>query len=176
LTGLRADRADVLQAEGAVVALAGSDVAELYGRAAGAKLGRARIRMHPDTDDPLHEMLIALTRSSYVRPHKHPGKSESFHVVAGRLDVVLFDDEGRIEEIVRMGDHGSGLAFYYRLNRPMFHTVVVRSDEALVHEVTNGPFRSADTVYAPWGPDDGDDVAKLRLAARIDTALEGPQR
>ncbi len=42
---------------------------------------RVRLCAHPSQDDLLHEMLIVHERSTYVRPHKHPGKSESIHII-----------------------------------------------------------------------------------------------
>ena len=58
--------------------------------------------------DRLHEMLIVHQRGAYVRPHKHPGKMESTHVVKGLVDVVLFDDDGSVRRTIRMGDYASG--------------------------------------------------------------------
>jgi cupin fold WbuC family metalloprotein len=119
---------------------------------------RKRIRLcaHGDPDDRLHEMLIVHDRSAYVRPHKHPGKSESTHIIEGLVDVVMFDDEGRIKGVIRMGDYASGRTFYYRMAAPIFHTLIIRSDILVFHEITNGPFDRRDTVFAPWAPDDGD--------------------
>ena len=119
---------------------------------------RKRIRLcaHSSPDESLHEMLIVHERSVYVRPHKHPGKSESTHIIEGLVDVVMFDDEGRVEGIIRMGDYASGRTFYYRMAVPVFHTLIIRSDVLVFHETTNGPFDRRDTVFAPWAPDDGD--------------------
>ena len=119
---------------------------------------RKRIRLcaHSSPDESLHEMLIVHERSAYVRPHKHPGKSESTHIIEGLVDVVMFDDEGRVEGIIRMGDYASGRSFYYRMAVPVFHTLIIRSDVLVFHETTNGPFDRRDTVFAPWAPDDDD--------------------
>ena len=38
---------------------------------------RIRICTHSDDQDKLHEMFIALSKSTYIRPHKHYNKSES---------------------------------------------------------------------------------------------------
>src|SRR4051812_15824469 len=46
---------------------------------------RRRIRLcaHRNVDSTLHEMLIVHTANTYVRPHKHLNKIESFHVIEG---------------------------------------------------------------------------------------------
>jgi len=119
---------------------------------------RKRIRLctHPNQGDLLHEMLIVHEKSAYVRPHKHPGKSESIHIIEGFVDVVLFDDEGRIERVISMGDYASGKTFYYRMATPVFHTLVIRSEVLVFHETTNGPFDRTATLFAPWAPEDAD--------------------
>lgn len=119
---------------------------------------RKRIRLcaHDSPDDRLHEMLIVHERSAYVRPHKHLGKTESTHIIEGLVDVVVFDDDGRIERVICMGDYTSGRIFYYRMAIPAFHTLIIRSDVLVFHETTNGPFDRGDTIFAPWAPEDGD--------------------
>ena len=104
-------------------------------------------------------MIICLARGTYVRPHRHVGKSESFHIMEGELDVVLFEDDGAVREVIRMGSYQSGQVFFYRLMEPRFHTVLVRSPHVLVHETTNGPFDPADTEFATWSPAEGDPSA-----------------
>ena len=69
---------------------------------------RSRLCSHRGVDDPLHEMLIVHEKGIYVRPHKHVGKSESFHVIEGDVDIVLFDDAGG--EVAPGADHGIQLS------------------------------------------------------------------
>ncbi len=122
---------------------------------------RKRIRLctHKDVDDTLHEMIIVLMKDTYIRPHKHLNKSESFHIIEGYADVIIFDDAGNIIEVVQMGDYISGNKFYYRISHPYYHTPLIISDYLVFHETTNGPFRKADAVFAPWAPDEDDDTA-----------------
>lgn len=131
---------------------------------------RQRIRLcaHGSPDDRLHEMLIVHERSAYVRPHKHPGKTESAHIIEGLVDVVVFDDDGRIESVISMGNYESGMKFYYRMAIPVFHTLIIRSDFLVFHETTDGPFERKDTVFAPWAPDDGDMNFVIKYMADLD--------
>jgi cupin fold WbuC family metalloprotein len=126
---------------------------------------RARICAHKTSDDPLHEMLIAICAASYIHPHRHPGKSESFHIIEGDVDVVVFDPAGEIVEIIELGPAGSGRRFYYRLSQSAFHTLLIRSDLLVMHEVTNGPFTEGQTILAPFAPpEDQADRAKAYMA------------
>ena len=122
---------------------------------------RKRIRLcaHRTTDDRLHEMIIVHTKETYVRPHRHTGKSESFHVIDGVVDVVVFDDEGGIADVIQMGPFGSGRTFFYRIADPLYHTLLIRSDVLVFHETTTGPFRREDTSFAPWAPEESDAAA-----------------
>lgn len=117
---------------------------------------RVRLCAHRASDNLLHEMIIVLASDTYIHPHRHTGKSESFHVIEGTVDVVVFDEAGTITEVLQLGDLASGRRFFYRLESPEFHTLVIRSDLLIVHETTNGPFTQRDAIFAPWAPADTD--------------------
>ena len=153
------------------------DVEQLQTLAAGTARHRVRLCAHQDTADALHEMLIVLDSATYVRPHRHPGKSESFHMIAGALRVVIFREDGEVADVIRMGDYASGRPFYYRLAEPAYHTVLPERERVVFHETTNGPFRREDTEFAPWAPaEENAEAARLYLhrLARDTTALTFP--
>lgn len=122
---------------------------------------RARLCAHTSTDHSLHEMLIALNGKSYIQPHRHHNKSESFHVVEGLADIILFDDSGKIQHLIQMGSVESGRSFMYRIEPPVYHTLRIQSDTFIFHETTPGPFCKADSEYAPWAPDENNARAGL---------------
>jgi cupin fold WbuC family metalloprotein len=147
---------EVFVAQDAIVRLGDEEIDLLKRQAAASPRRRARICAHPSNDDALHEMVIAIAAHSYIRPHRHVGKSESFHVVEGEVDVAVFDDDGAIDEVIRLGAPGSGRRFYYRLSHSRFHTLLIRTPYLVVHEVTNGPFARDGTVQAPFAPAEDD--------------------
>ena len=159
---------EVLYSPGAITRVNRDDIGRLKKMAARNPRRRIRLCAHPDTADPLHEMLIVHMKDAYVPPHRHPGKSESFHIVEGTLTVVVFNDEGGATDTIEMGAPGSGRAFYYRLSEARYHTVIVNSEIAVFHEVTNGPFRRDDMVFAPWAPGEDDaPEAQLRYTQEL---------
>ena len=168
---LRRINDDVYYATAGVVRFGADEIDFMKDRAAASPRGRARICAHPDPADVLHEMLIALCAGGYVRPHRHTHRAESFHVVEGEADVVLFDDAGSVEQVIRMGS-GAGAARIYRLNTPRFHTVLVRSECFVVHEVTRGPFDPADTAFAAWAPAEGDGARVASFLADLDSRVK----
>lgn len=145
---------EVMYATDPIVQVDRLDIGKLTRLAEHNARKRVRICAHKDIEDKLHEMFIVHTRDTYVRPHKHLGKSESFHVIQGVVDVVVFDDTGEVANVIEMGDYLSGKTFYYRIADPLYHTLLIRSEVIVFHETTNGPFERSDTLFAPWAPED----------------------
>ena len=153
---IRATSDEVFVATGGIVQVRPGDVAEVVRKGTTNARKRARLCAHPGPEDRLHEMLIVLDRGTYIRPHRHGGKAESFHIIEGELDVVVYHDDGAIREVIRMGPYGSGKVFYYRIMEPCYHSVLINTAYALFHETTNGPFQRGETEFAPWSPAEGD--------------------
>jgi|SRR5579871_5916969 len=168
----REHNAEVLYAEDPIVQVDQQDIDFLVDRAAKNPRKRVRLCTHKDVDDKLHEMLIVHARDCYVRPHKHLSKSESFHVIRGIVDIALLDEEGGLVEVVPMGDFATGRKFYYRLADPHYHTLLIRSDYVIFHEITNGPFNRADTIFAPWSPDLEDAAGANRFMKELDQKVQ----
>ena len=125
---------------------------------------RSRLCAHKDISSPLHEMVIIHKSDTYVRPHKHVGKSESFHLIDGDVVLVLFEDNGDLREVVQIGNYVSGKIFYYRIEEPIFHSILIQSDIVVFHEATEGPFIREDTIFADWSPAEGnvDGICKFQ--------------
>jgi len=166
-----AESAEVRYATDDIVLVDAGDVARLNAAAQQNPRRRIRLCAHLNVDDRLHEMIIVHTKDTYVRPHKHVGKSESFHVIDGEADVVVFDDDGGVREVIAMGPFASGRPFFYRVAAPVYHTLLIRSDVLVFHETTGGPFRRADTLFAPWAPEDADAPAVRRFLADLEARL-----
>ncbi len=108
---------EVFLAEGPISEVGQAELDTLKAAVKASAKRRARINAHVDGEDALHEMIIAIDATSYIRPHKHPGKSEAFHIVEGEVDIVVFADDGEIERIVALGPPGGARPFYYRMSQ-----------------------------------------------------------
>lgn len=146
---------EVFVAQDAIVKIGPDEVAFIKAKAATNGRQRARICAHKSNDDQLHEMVIAISSQSYIHPHKHEGKSESFHVIEGAADVVVFDDNGAVTDVVELGDPTTGRFFFYRLDKNACHTLLIKTKFFVVHEITNGPFVPEKTLLASWAPCEG---------------------
>ena len=131
-----------------------NDVQSLTNNVKDTPTKRIRICAHSSVKDSLHEMIIALDQNTFIFPHKHPGKTESIHMIKGTVDLVIFENDGTLKFIIKMGEYNSGLKFYYRISKPFYHMLLINSDIAVLHETTNGPFSKNDTIYAPWAPNE----------------------
>jgi cupin fold WbuC family metalloprotein len=164
---IRKATANVFDTEQEIIQLDQSIVEALRKAAPNAPLKRVRFNAHKGSSDVVQEMILAVARDSYIPPHKHPGKSESFHIIEGEVDVVLFDDNGQIQEVLHLGAFHSGKPFYYRTSQTYFHAVVIQSDVAIFHETTNGPFLKEETIFAPWAPStEGPEAEKYLTSLR----------
>jgi cupin fold WbuC family metalloprotein len=113
--------------------------------------GKCRVCCHPDETALHHDMIIVHTKEAHVRPHRHKTRVESFYIIEGKADILLYDKEGELVDRISLGDTNSGLPFYYRLNDSIFHSLDIHTDDLVFHETTNGPFNKEDTVFPSWG-------------------------
>lgn len=116
--------------------------------------GRARICAHPDPGARQQDMLIAVRRGSYVRPHRHKGRSETLTVLEGRGTAFVLTDAGTVEARFPLVPVGQGGVFFYRMPAGRLHTLIVESDLLVFLESTIGPFDPATTDFADWAPAD----------------------
>jgi cupin fold WbuC family metalloprotein len=116
------------------------------------KFNKSRFCCHDSKNSNVHEMIIFHKKGYYIRAHSHPGRSESIHVIKGKVDIILFNEIGDILDVIEMGDFLSDRIFYYRLNSEIIHTLIIRSKELIFHETTSGPFTKKNIKYARWSP------------------------
>jgi cupin fold WbuC family metalloprotein len=164
---------EVYRTRGYLTVISAEDIKFLKDRAKANVRKRIRLCAHPDSQDPLHEMLIVHMNDAYVPPHKHISKSESFHIIEGKLTVFIFDDNGNVKETIKMGDLVSGRIFYYRMSSSLFHTVWPESEFVVFHEVTNGPFDRRQMIIAPWAPGDDDLDAQKVFRSSLASYVKG---
>ena len=155
-----------------VVKVDANDIEELKQKAKHNRRKRIRLCAHKGLDDSIHEMVIVHEKSCYIRPHKHNNKTESFHIIEGSVVIILFDEDGQINKIIPMGDYASGRKFFYRLPPSHYHTLIIQSDVLVFHEITNGPFKPKDTVWAPWAPEEADVDEVSRYMESITNSIE----
>ncbi len=130
-------------------------------------LRRSRLCLHRSDDDKLHEMIIALARDCLFRPHCHPVKSESFHMIAGRLLIIIFREDGTPIRTLLLTPPGGNGVLCYRLCTPAFHAVLPLDDVVVFHEITNGPFVKNGAILAEWAPQAPDQLRSFLVQSAL---------
>ena len=109
----------------------------------------ARLCTHLSPESTLHEMIIVHRKGNYVPPHRHYNKVESFHIMEGKLAIVIFNNDGSIIKAIHLSRDGD---IYYKLQEPMYHSIIPLTDYVIYHEITDGPFILDDKDEAKWAP------------------------
>ena len=151
---------EVLYTKESIAKIKAQDLVELKKMAMLNPRKRIRICLHLGVSDKIHEMIIYHPKGTYVPPHKHIDKDESFHLISGEIDCVIFNNQGEVTKVFPMGNYSSGKTFFYRIPADTFHTKIFKKD-TFFHEVTEGPFNRDETIIASWAPDEKE-VAKTK--------------
>jgi cupin fold WbuC family metalloprotein len=127
---------------------------ELAAKAAASPRLRAHHNIHATPADPVQRFLVVAQRDSYFRPHRHASRSELALLLRGAVDVLLFDDSGRV-----LARHAVGTGadnFGYETPQGVWHTLVPGAGGCAFLEVKEGPYDPATAVqFAPWAPPEG---------------------
>lgn len=149
----------VWTAQEEIASITQGDLLKLAKEATDQPLKRSRLCVHPSESDLLQDMFIAFAGDSYVRPSAHVNRDESIHFIKGCGKYVFFDDDGHRVRDVRMGTYASDLAFYLRVPGNSIHALLPLSSEVIAHEVAQGPYDRATTLFPGWSVDGEDRVA-----------------
>jgi cupin fold WbuC family metalloprotein len=143
-------------------------IAQLKKDALKAELGRSRICLHPNHDDPIQEMIIVHSGRSLDRPHRHQNKSISIMVLEGVLRVPVFNDSGRVIKCFELSTMDSGSPFVTRFSLGEWYACVPMTDPVVIFESLSGPFSKGTDFYPEWAPDGGAELADfLQRSATI---------
>jgi cupin fold WbuC family metalloprotein len=125
---------------------------------------RMNYNFHSGPADNPHRFLNVLLRGTYIRPHRHlvPPKSESFLVLEGMADVVLFNDHGAITARYQLGaESPEGRLWGVDISPGVWHTILARTKRVVCFEVKPGPWAAAnDKEFASWAPAETDPDAE----------------
>ena len=97
-------------------------------------------------------MIIVFHKDTIITPHRHPlGRSESYHLIEGAMNVYFFDDEGNTKNAIRLEEQSKNKNFYYRLSSHTWHLPVPTTEFMIYHETITGPFLSEEDIeYPVW--------------------------
>ena len=134
--------------------------------------GKYRTCIHKSEEDNVHEMLIALTSNTYIRPHKHRINGESLQFIEGEAIAIIFYDDGAINQAFKVGESSSDYPFYYSMAKAVYHMLLVKSDYLIFKETTRGPFIRDDTLFPAWAPNGEDKMELKDFIVDLETRLK----
>lgn len=127
-------------------------LAELAADAQASPRRRANLNFHPQLDDAIQRLAVAMEPDTYVRPHRHPQTWEMLHPLAGRFVVLEFDDDGTVLSRTILGP-GPDETRLLETPAGRWHAVLSLDPGAVIFEVKRGPYRPiAEDDYALWSP------------------------
>ena len=154
--------------------LVGSEwIDQLKNVAVTSPLRRARLCLHQSEQDSLHEMIIALARDCLFPPHRHLVKIESYHMIFGRMVLIIFGDDGTPIWAAVLTSPQQGGPVCYRLGKSLFHAILPLDDVVVFHEVTNGPFNRGEAILAPWAPKESSALRGFLNKAAASCGVDG---
>lgn len=132
---------------------------------------RAHAQIHSSHEEAVQRMLIAMEPGSYIPAHRHAtaGKAELFVAVRGAFAMVLFDDSGQVEKVIRLAPRGRA-ARVIEIAPFEWHTVVALQSGSILLEVKPGPFDVSTAMdHAEWAPPEGPTARNYFRALKTET-------
>lgn len=129
--------------------------------------GRINHNFH-ELSEVYQRFLNVLTENTYIQPHKHTSKPETFIALKGEIACFLFDDNGNVTERYLLS--GNGPVYGIDILPGTYHTIVCLTESAACFEGKSGPYiPDADKEFARWAPAENDGGAKNYLGTLKNT-------
>jgi cupin fold WbuC family metalloprotein len=128
----------------------------LVAQAKAAPRKRAHFNLHPELNDPVQRLCIAMEPGTYVRPHRHsdPETWEVLVILRGSLALNIFDERGKVLERTVLKAGGPAIALEFPLNT--WHAPASLEPGTVVLEIKQGPYKPiAEANHALWAPSEG---------------------
>lgn len=112
---------------------------------------RMNYNFHESMDASVHRLLNALEPGTYLPPHRHADKEETYLVLRGSLLAFYYDDAGNVIEKVCLNP----LEGKYGLDIPpcTWHSIVVLEPGTVIFEIKKGPYQPLPQEdLAAWAP------------------------
>ena len=120
---------------------------------------RQHKNIHQHYNDSCQRLFNAIGVASYIRPHRHliDPKDECLIAVRGLMSLVVFDDIGQLQQVIRFGaqtnEAQQAISIGVNLPAGVWHTVIAEVPGSILFEVKLGPFNPEQAKeYATWAP------------------------
>lgn len=117
---------------------------------------RMNYNLHTTMDASVHRMLNALEPGTYLPPHRHADKEETYLVLRGSMLVFFYDEEGNVTDKVCLGSNKGNLGL--EIPPGTWHSIVVLESGTIIFEIKKGPYQPVSPEdLASWAPVSSDE-------------------
>ena len=122
---------------------------------------RVNLNFHKQLTDPVQRLCNALEPNTYVQPHRHreSDKWEFFCLLRGRLAVVIFDEQGRLNQRIELNleQNRDQPRYAIEIAPNQWHTLISLQSGTVALEIKPGPYQAtSDKDFATWAPKEGE--------------------
>lgn len=131
------------------------DFQKLSVAAANATRKRAHLNVHEKLEAQVQRLFIATEPGTYIRPHRHPEahKWEFLIVLAGELDVLIFNESGDISQRQTLKPDAVSAI---EISPNTWHSYVCKNPATIALEIKEGAYiATTENNFAPWAPAEG---------------------
>ena len=128
------------------------DLRELAASARQADRQRNNLNVHDSIDANVQRLFIATQPDTYIRPHRHSElhKWEFFMVIEGRMSLLLFSDDGRIEDRIELSASDVRAV---EIPANTWHSYTCMEADTIALEIKEGSYTpTPEQDLAPWSP------------------------
>ena len=110
--------------------------------------------------------------ASYIQPHRHLdiNKDETLIVLRGKMGLIIFDDDGNIEDKAILEPNGD--VVLVNIPHRKYHTWLSLEESSVFFEAKAGPYIPlTQNEKAMWAPEE-DDISSHEYLASLKNLLE----
>ena len=142
---------------------------ELFAQVSAEARQHPRLRLNHNfhrEQDSVQRFLNVLQPGTYVRPHRHRRNGsgtgfECFLVLQGAIGLLLFNDEGEIQQQLHLSANGPTHGI--EIAEDQFHTLVALEADSVIFELKQGPYQpTEDKDFLRGSPLEGCEEARLQ--------------
>ncbi|GGB15586.1 WbuC family cupin fold metalloprotein [Agarivorans gilvus] len=140
--------------------ISSQDFSEFSQQAKAAPRQRSHHNLHESLDAAVQRLFIATEPSTYMRPHRHSEahKWELFLVLQGQLDLLIFDEHGKLSQRHSLSPETNRAI---EIPPNTWHGYVCMQSGTVGLEIKQGAYSPTPAEdFAPWSPAEGEEGAE----------------
>lgn len=108
--------------------------------AASSERLRMNYNLHDSLDEPVHKMINAFQPGTVlpIHRHLHPAKKETFVLLQGKLEVIIYNEDGTEKNRIELSKESGNLMV--ELMPEDWHSIEVLIPNTVILEIKQGPY------------------------------------